>query len=53
MCIRDSLTTTSNGRYSYKDNSFHGRTNLMRGFEDNPELYETLKQEVEHYATAL
>jgi len=47
------LTTTSNGRYAYKDTSFHGRTNLMKGFEEDPELYDTLKQEVENYATAL
>jgi recombination protein RecA len=47
------LTTTSNGRYEYKGNNFHGRINLMKGFQEDEELYEALKQEIEAYASTI
>lgn len=50
---RGIIPTTSPGRYAYKENNFHGRSNLLKGFQEQPELYEALKKEVNGYGATL
>ena len=47
------IETTSAGRYEYQEQKFHGRKTLLKSMEENPELYELLKEEVRKYAPTL